>query len=293
MKTTFNIYEKITEKFISALDKNEVPWHKPWRGVDMAISHANGRAYSMLNQFLLDNIAGEWLSFKQIEDGGGHIIKGKKPHFVVFWKFLPKYGEDENGNSVEIGTFPILKYYNVWHISEVEGIKPKYKREFKSDATPNELAEGIFNNYVEREGLIVERDREVDKACYTPIFDKIQVPKMSQFENTEYYYSTLFHEMVHSTGAEKRLCRKGIVEFNTFGSEQYSKEELIAELGAAFLVNHVGLDTEKSFDNSLAYIQSWRSALSKDSKLIVSAASKAEQAAKYILTGAKSQSEDA
>jgi len=288
---TFNIYEKITEKIINALDKNEIPWQKPWVGSAMAISHTNGRPYSLLNQFLLENKSGEWLTFNQIKSENGRIIKGEKSHFVVFWKFIPKVEKDENGNDVVVGEFPILRYYDVWHISQVEGISPKYEKETAFNHSRYDEAEKIISDYVKREDIKLFADKECDKAFYTPKTDSVTLPIISQFEFAEQYYSTAFHELTHSTGAEKRLNRDGIVKFDIFGSQQYSKEELIAEIGAAFLVNSVGLDTQRSFNNSVAYIQSWRKVLSNDPKLIVTAANKAEQAAKFILTGEKPKAE--
>ena len=278
-----NIYEKITAQIIESLKNNDVPWQKPWIGAQGAVSHTNGRPYSLLNQFLLGR-AGEWLTFRQIESEGGKIKKGEKAGFVVFWKFLPKYGTDENGEQIIIGEFPMLKYYNVWHISQVEGIEPKFPQQV-FEHQPIENAEKIALDYIEREQLKIARDDESDKACYSPMLDKVTLPKMSQFAVIEEYYSTLFHELTHSTGAKQRLNREGVTNFDFFASHQYSKEELVAELGAAFLVNLAGLDSTKAFNNSVAYIQSWLKALENDPKMIVSAASKAEQAAKFILSG--------
>ena len=281
-----NIYEKITAQIIESLKQNIVPWQKPWIGSAKAISHTNGRAYSLLNQFLLDK-SGEWLTFRQIVSEGGKIKKGEKARFVVFWKFLPKYGTDENGEQIIIGEYPMLRYYDVWHISQVEGIAPKYDKEQNKsfEHEPIESAEKIVRDYVEREQLHLSRETETDKAYYTPAFDSVSLPPISKFEIIEQYYSTLFHELTHSTGAKQRLNREGVVNIDYFGSHQYSKEELIAELGAAFLVNLAGLDASKAFENSVAYIQSWLKVLQGDPKMIVSAASKAEQAAKYILSG--------
>ena len=278
-----NIYEKITAQIIESLNRNEVPWQKPWIGLQGAVSHTNGRPYSLLNQFILGK-EGEWLTFRQIESECGKIKKGEKASFVVFWKFLPKYGTDENGEQIIIGEFPMLKYYNVWHISQVEGIEPNFAQKV-FEHQPIENAEKIATDYAEREQLLLERNTETDKACYVPALDIVRLPKMSQFEVIEQYYSTLFHELTHSTGAKQRLNREGVANFDFFASHQYSKEELVAELGAAFLVNIAGLDASKAFDNSVAYIKSWLKQLQNDPKLIVAAASKAEQAAKYILSG--------
>lgn len=292
------IYEKITNDFINSLNEGIVPWHQPWFGHKWAVSHTNGRPYSLLNQMLLGK-GGEWLTFKQIQEEGGSIKKGCKAHYVVFWKIFPKYRKDEDGNetSEKIGTYAMLKYYNVWHITECEGIKEKYPAPDPNDNDPIESAFKIYTDYYKRERfdetneisvglfcMISEFNRE---SCYVPSTDTIYLPSIKLFESSEAYYSTLFHEMTHSTGAKHRLNRDGIVNNDGFGSESYSKEELIAELGAAFLCNAANLDPSKTFDNSAAYVKGWLSMLKDDPRLIVTAATKAEQATHYILTGEK------
>lgn len=122
-----------------------------------------------------------------------------------------------------------------------------------------------------------------DKAFYLPTADYIQVPCKEQYQNIEEFYSTLFHEMVHSTGHKSRLDRKDIKDCLYKGDENYSKEELTAELGSAFLINMLDIETEKSFKNSSAYIQSWLRVLKNDTHFIVSASSRAEKAVNYIL----------
>ena len=125
--------------------------------------------------------------------------------------------------------------------------------------------------------------QEGDKAFYRPSNDTIVLPMMSQFAETAEYYSTAFHEMVHSTGHSNRLNR--LTQTAHFGNEEYSKEELVAEIGASALVNQAGLETEKSFRNSTAYVQSWLNVLKNDKRFIVSASGKAEKAVELILAG--------
>ena len=173
-----------------------------------------------------------------------------------------------------------MRYYNVFHVSQVDGIEPKELdlNEFE----PIEEAEKIKTEYMTRENLKI-LEKLTDKAFYSPAFDYIQVPCKEQYQNVEEFYSTLFHEMVHSTGYKSRLDREDVKDCMYFGSENYSKEELTAELGSAFLVNLLGIETKKSFRNSSAYIQGWLGRLRGDKKFIVSASSKAEKAVKYIL----------
>ena len=279
---SINVYELVTNRIIEQLENNIVPWEKPWSGtIDGAFNRVSKKPYSILNQMLLkyDN---EYASFKQWKDLGGHIRKGEKSEIVVFWKMYPIKEKQDDGTEI-IKTIPLLKYINVFHISQVDGVEP-LKQKVTHDIEPIDKAEKILNDYWNRENITIEHVKG-DKAFYSPMFDKIQLPLFEQFKQSEEYYSTAFHESVHSTMKTSRCNRqedrKGKVV--SFGSEEYSKEELVAEVGSAQLMNMVGIETTKSFRNSTAYIQSWLKVLRKDNKFIVSASSKAEKAVNYIL----------
>ena len=273
-----DIYAEITNRMIKEMEAGIIPWQKPWMASGKAISHTTGKAYSLLNQMLLGR-AGEWLTFKQCHDEGGHVRKGEKAHMVVFWKWIDKEDE-ETGETKQV---PFLKYYNVFHISQCEGIAAKYMQANPNPASPDETAEAIITDYVKRSGVTIEH-KEGDAAFYRPSIDSITLPLMTQFSQTAEYYSTAFHEMVHSTGHMNRLARLDSTAF--FGSESYSKEELIAEIGSAALVHHAGLETPHSFRNSAAYVQNWLTVLKSDKRFIISAAGKADKAVTYILEGA-------
>lgn len=279
---SINVYELVTNRIIEQLENNIVPWEKPWSGtIDGAFNRVSKKPYSILNQMLLkyDN---EYASFKQWKDLGGHIRKGEKSEIVVFWKMYPIKEKQDDGTEI-IKTIPLLKYINVFHISQVDGVEP-LKQKVTHDIEPIDKAEKILNDYWNRENITIEHVKG-DKAFYSPMFDKIQLPLFEQFKQSEEYYSTAFHESVHSTMKTSRCNRqedrKGKVV--SFGSEEYSKEELVAEVGSAQLMNIVGIETTKSFRNSTAYIQSWLKVLRNDNKFIVSASSKAEKAVNYIL----------
>lgn len=279
---SINVYELVTNRIIEQLENNIVPWEKPWSGtIDGAFNRVSKKPYSILNQMLLkyDN---EYASFKQWKDLGGHIRKGEKSEIVVFWKMYPIKEKQDDGTEI-IKTIPLLKYINVFHISQVDGVEP-LKQKVTHDIEPIDKAEKILNDYWNRENITIEHVKG-DKAFYNPMFDKIQLPLFEQFKQSEEYYSTAFHESVHSTMKTSRCNRqedrKGKVV--SFGSEEYSKEELVAEVGSAQLMNIVGIETTKSFRNSTAYIQSWLKVLRNDNKFIVSASSKAEKAVNYIL----------
>lgn len=275
-----NAYEMVTNRIIEQLENGVIPWQKPWSGTHSgAYNRISNKPYSLLNQMILKH-NGEYATFKQWSDLGGKIRKGEKSEVVVFWKIQPFEEENENGEKV-IKQIPLLRHYNVFHISQVDGVEPKEQLKI-SDLEPIEEAEKIKTDYMNREHLKIF-EKVTNKAFYTPTFDYIEVPCKEQYQNIEEFYSTLFHEMIHSTGHKSRLNRSDMQGIVRHGSEKYSKEELTAELGSATLINMLGIETEKSFRNSSAYIQNWLQALKNGNKFIVSASSKAEKAVKYIL----------
>ena len=277
-----SVYEMVTERIIEQLESGIIPWEKPWSGVRSgAYNRISKRSYSLLNQMLLKN-EGEYATFKQWSELGGKIKKGEKSEIVAFWKILPIEETQEDGTKV-IKQVPLLKYINVFHISQVEGVEPLQKEKL-NDIEPIEQAESILQDYWTREHITVEHIKG-DKAFYSPMRDLIQLPLFEQFKDENEYYSTAFHESVHSTMKESRCNRaeERKDKLVAFGSEEYSKEELVAELGSASIMNMLGIETRKSFRNSSAYIQSWLRVLKDDVKFIVSASSKAEKAVNYIL----------
>lgn len=273
----FDLYQQITDRIISELEKGIVPWHKPWHNTSGAISRVTGKPYSVLNQLMLPQ-AGEYVTFKQAIEEGHPVKKGEKSSMVFFFKFI-EVDDKDTGERKEI---PLLKYYSVFHISQCEGMKPRFADSipFHSDLQLDKRAEQILSDYITRSGVTLKRAQS-NRAYYSPALDMIVVPEISQFTDLAEFYSTAFHESVHSTGHHSRLNR--ITDIARFGSESYSKEELIAELGAAYLVNTAGLETTSSFKNSASYIKGWLQALQDDKRFIVSAAGQAEKAVRLIL----------
>ena len=277
-----SVYELVTERIISQLEQGVIPWEKPWTGIRSgAYNRISKKPYSLLNQMLLKH-NGEYATFKQWQGLGGHIRKGEKSEIVVFWKIQPVEEETEDGTK-EIKQIPLLRYFNVFHISQVEGVEPLAKDDLH-DIEPIEKAENVLYDYWTRESITVEHIKG-DDAYYSPTRDLIRLPLFEQFTDANEYYSTAFHESVHSTMKESRCNRaedrKG--KLVAFGSDDYSKEELVAEIGSTSIMNIIGIETRKSFRNSSAYIQNWLSVLKNDVKFIVSASSKAEKAVNYIL----------
>ena len=290
-----DLYQEVTNRIIEQLEAGIIPWNKPWTGSNAgAISHNTGRAYSLINQILLMK-PGEYLTFNQCKAEGGHIKKGAKAQTVVFWKVYPKERKDENGNTVlnengkpEYDNLPVLKYFQVFHIDDCEGITAKYPQPELKVVDPEAEAEKVFTGYISREGITLDRDSISDRAYYSPSLDLLHLPMFHQFDSAAEYYSTAFHEATHSTGHTSRLnrfaCGAGLA---AFGSSDYSKEELVAEIGAACCMARIGIDTASTLKNSAAYIQSWLKALKNDKRMIISAAARAEKAVAMIFGDSK------
>lgn len=295
-KDKFDLFQAVTDRIIAQLEGGQIPWHKPWINVgsnaELAVSYTTGKPYSLLNQMLLGE-PGEYITFKQCTERGGKVKPGEKSRMVVFWKMLSKDKLDESGNpvmgkdgKVRKEMIPLLQYYNVFHIRQCEGIAPKHSKpdvvrpEIPEPIQPNDMAEEIIAGYVSRSGVTLTF-HPGNRAYYQPSTDMVVLPVREQFKESAEFYSTAFHELTHSTGHAKRLNR--LDKKASFGSTEYSKEELVAEIGASALVNHTGLETEASFQNNAAYVQSWLKALKNDKRMIVSASGKAEKAVNMIL----------
>ena len=291
----FNVYQMVTDRIIEKMNQGIIPWHKPWNrvgsGEDQAISYVTRRPYSVLNQFLLGE-PGEYLTFNQIQKLGGHIKKGEKSKFVVFYSNVNgkqqviKENEEGQEEIKEVKfRYPLLRYYHVWHLSQVEGIETKIvPGEEIPCPDPIGTAEESIKAYLNQEtSLKFINDRPSDQAYYSFADDKVVVPMMEQYKDAAEYYSTAFHEFIHSTMTSNRCNRRQDSWVTFFGSEDYSKEELVAEIGSAMLCSNAGIDKEKSFNNSVAYIQNWIKKLKDDPKMIVWAAGRAEKAARYFL----------
>ena len=270
-----DIYKEVTDRIIAQMENGIIPWRKPWIASNQAVSHVTGKAYSLLNQMMLGR-AGEYVTFKQCQQEGGKVKKGEKSSMVVFWKWV----EQEDEETGEVKQVPFLRYYNVFHIDQCEGLTAKHMPQMPATANADEKAEAMIAEYIQKSGVRLKH-QEGDRAFYTPSADCVTLPLLAQFAETAEYYSTAFHELTHSTGHHSRLNRLEKVAF--FGTEAYSKEELVAEIGAAALVNAAGLETAHSFRNSTAYVQNWLSVLKNDKRFIVSASGKAEKAVNLIL----------
>lgn len=267
-----DIYEIITDKIIKELENGVIPWKKDWSSA--CINYESRKGYNGINAMLLRK-PGEYLTFNQIKKFGGTVKKGAKASSVVFYKMY-KFNEGTDDEK----TVPLpIKYYSVFHLSDTEGIESKLANNTKEKKTIDEV-EKIVTDYAESTKLKIEYI-EQNEAYYKPLTDTVTMPLVSQFNSIEGYYTTLFHELSHSTGHKKRLNRSGITDKAAFGSETYSKEELIAEIGSAMVCSCLGIETD--IKNTAAYIQSWLKVLKSDNKMLISSSNKAQNASNLIL----------
>ncbi len=264
------VYEMVTDAIVKKLEAGTVPWRQPWVN-NGAVSWDRQRPYRGVNTMLLD--PGEYATFNQIKKAGGKVRKGEKGHLVIFWKWMA-LEDEETGEEKKV---PFLRYYKVFEINtQVEGLKSKRKEEIYNH-DPITEAEKIKEGYQDCPPITFAPGQ----AYYKPSTDTISIPEIKDYKNPAEYYSTMFHEMVHSTGHKKRLNRHGVTGIAAFGSEVYSKEELVAEIGAAMLCGVARIERE-TLDNSASYIASWMRKLKEDPKLIVQAAAQAQKAADHI-----------
>lgn len=279
------ICEMVAQRVLEELEKGVAPWNQPWFGSDRFVSHVNGKHYSLLNCILLGK-PGEYATFNQINKEGGKVKKGAKGKMVVYWNMYKKEEVGDDGEK-KIKVIPVLKYFKVFNLNDCEGIKKKYLNDDDTKFVHEEVkdAEDVIRGYCEANPTLkIVRDERSNRAYYRPSEDLIQVPMMEQFEQVEEFYSTLFHEMTHSTGHWSRLGRfKEDGAVAAFGGEDYGKEELIAELGAAALCGKCGIESRDSFRNSAAYLKGWTEAIKGNPELIVAAAGKADKAVEFIL----------
>lgn len=284
---TFDIYAEVTGKIVAMLEAGVVPWRSPILGLRAAGSGGwpknmeSGKEYRGVNVFLLAFTSwakgygsAHWLTFNQAKARGGSVKRGEKSSMVVFWKQYAT-NDRQTGEPVNV---PVLRYYNVFNVEQCEGIDVPDAVRFEPMAfTPIERAEQIVNGYEGRP----EIEHGGHRAYYVAGTDSVTIPSPSRFASGEEYYSTLFHELAHSTGHSKRLDRGIDSEIRAFGSADYAREELVAEMAAAFLCGHAGI-TPATVENSAAYIGSWIKALKGDKRLAVSAAGAGQRAADWI-----------
>jgi antirestriction protein ArdC len=282
-----DVHAAITERFIEQLRNGTVPWQRPWQGAQNIISRKAYRGINALMLGLSTHRSPFWMTFRQALELGGHVRKGERSTPVIYYKFLEK--RDGTGQLVMTAKGkpafrPFIRWSNVFNLDQTEDVK----------APDLPVSHETRPALTRAEALVKTSDlcpirQEGFAAAYSPTEDLIRMPRQSAFRSSEEYFHTLFHEMTHATGHGSRLDREGITKAIKFGSERYSKEELIAELGAAFLSNEAGILDQLVFNNSAAYLQSWITKLEEDHTLLTSAASHAQRSFDWV-TGQKKNS---
>lgn len=288
----FSAAQVVFDTIVEQLEKGNAIWVKPWVAAEKPLNVVSKRQYSGFNSLFLNHLAGvmgwetnRYLTFKQAKELGGKVKKGEKGTMVVYWELIPAYAVDAEGKVMidENGKkkydakrkYFMSRYYHVFNIAQCEGLPDEMYAPTKGfDTKQIKTGEDILALYKDKPSIV----EGGDVAAYVPSMDIIKMPLISQFKSADRYYSTLFHECVHSTGAKKRLDRdmKG-----GFGSSEYALEELVAEIGAAVLMNEAGL--EINIEDSGAYCRSWLKAVKgmKDTALM-KAFNQAWKAVSYI-----------
>lgn len=285
MNRAFDVYAEVTSKIVAMLEVGVVPWRLPILGQQKAGWPKNldsGKDYRGVNVFLLAMTAwckgygsSHWLTFNQARSRGGNVRKGEKSSMVVFWK---QYATTDRHTGEE-KLVPVLRYYNVFNIEQCEGLTAPDAPTIQATAfSPIQAAESLVNGYDGRPEIAQNGGQ---RAFYVPATDSVHTPPPTRFATTEAYYATLFHELAHSTGHSKRLDRGIDTTLAPFGSPDYAREELVAEMAAAFLCGHTGI-TPATIDNAASYIAGWIKALKGDNRLAIAAAGAAQRAADWI-----------
>lgn len=280
----FDPYQAITDQLVAMLEAGVAPWRVPWNPeLGMPRSVSTGKPYRGINPFLLHMSAIQggyaspfWATYKAISEMGGQVRKGEKGTRIMFWKQYLGKETDENG---EPERRFVLRVYTVFNADQADGITVPELPKPGPEHAPIVECETAVERYLAAGPRLVTGG---PRASYAPGFDTVEMPFLAAFDRAEDYYSALFHELTHSTGHADRLARPDLLAHTTFGDEAYSKEELVAEMGAAMLAGQTGIITT-TLENSASYLAGWLKVLKADSKLVVQAAAQAQRAADLIL----------
>ncbi len=283
-----NVYETITVRIMEQLERGTIPWQQPWNyTVSMPRNLLSQKAYRGINVWMLASAgysSPHWLTYRQAQEIGGHVRKGEHGLPVVFWKFLDRQEEQQDGEEESGKRIPVARLYTVFNVQQCElpeRLQPLLKIDASGGADTHQqidACEQIVATMPQRPTI---RHGEA-RAYYRPSTDTVNMPERRLFAKAEHYYSVLFHELTHSTGHASRLERATLRDLLAFGDTNYSKEELCAEMGAAYLCGVTGIVNE-TVDNSAAYIRGWLSKLRNDKTVLVQAAAQAQKAADFIL----------
>jgi antirestriction protein ArdC len=283
-KPPLDIYQLVTDLIIVLLSKGIVPWRKPWKDAGIPMNLQSKRPYKGINLWLLNALGYEknyFLTFDQVKNLGGSVNKDEKGHMVVFWKHVEKKPQELDSNGKPVTT-PMLRYYKVFNISQCRDIPTSLipvVDDSVEELDPVHECEAILNTMSDIPQISFKGKAA---AYYNVELDEITLPKMKDFKTNHGYYATLFHELVHATGHTKRLNRKTLVDRVPFGTECYAQEELVAEMGSAYLCQFTGI-LQPELTNTVAYLDNWLGVLKNDKKFIIAASGYAQRAVEFIL----------
>jgi antirestriction protein ArdC len=284
------IYEKITNMILEKLQQGVVPWQKTWKTA-YPKNLISGMPYKGINLILLgmqDFESNYWLSFKQCKDLGGSVKRDEHASMVVFWKPIVKYTEKDVDETTADVHF-LLRYYYIFNVSQCNIPEDVLLKKNIISTNPKIIeAEEIIMGYPKPPAIVI--NSTIPNPRYLPRLDRVEIMPLANFISSDDYYASLFHELTHSTGSKDRLSRNGIIDSINFGSENYSKEELIAEIGASYLCNISGIT--KSLENQSAYISNWLQVLQNDNRMVLIAASQAQKACDFILNNSPTNAEE-
>lgn len=279
-------YQRVSTAIDDQLANGTVPWRRPWSVSGLPRSVSTNRPYRGVNVLLLElaNMAANhesnyWGTYRKLSELGGQVRKGQRGSLVTFWKRLNVADRDNPGERKHI---PFLRGYTVFNVAQCDwqnGIPERFTPAQRENAT-NADAYGAILDYLDGHPTL-SLTHGGDRAYYAPALDTVNVPSLERFETSAHYYATLYHELIHSTGHESRLARDLV---GTMSTESYSREELVAELGAAMVSAVVGVQTPATLENAAAYIAGWRRRIAEDPKAVVWAAGRAQRAADMVLS---------
>ena len=284
----FDVFKEITRKIVMRLAEGDIPWRKRWCSpVTEKLNYVSRREYSGINLLLLDK-PGEYMTFNQCSKAGGKIRKGEKASLVIKWiPFIPKSKKEEaerlqqEGKSTEHLKRFLSGFDKVFHISQTEGLKSKSQCVQHSEARkPTDMADFVVEEYSREKGLRVV-ETPTDEVTYDPDEGTLTVPSRTQFPTEEQWYNTLFGGMVKAALADLSQTQELEEEQDR---RNPAKDELAAEIGAAMVINGVGLEIDETQQDTMAECTRWMKELNRDYRLIVNAASRAEKVARSILS---------
>jgi antirestriction protein ArdC len=280
------IYETITDRIISTLESGVIPWKREWKtsgkSTGLPYNLVSGKPYRGINivSLLCSGYSSNgWCTYKQAQELGYQVRKGEKGSPIVYWQFPDK----KNAAESDAKTYaPFARPYWVFNVAQLDGVPAELPLDAGSTFDPIAECESVVNAFM-ASGSHPTLAHGGDRAFFSQSRDYVQMPPRESFLSAGGYYATLFHEFAHSTGIKSRCDRAELQAITTFGDEDYSREELVAEFAAAFLCAETGCSNEERITNSVAYIQGWLSSLKHDKTLAMQAAQRAQRAAEFIL----------